>query len=305
MEAATACAASGGHLDALVALKEIGCPMADHITDFATDGGHVHVMSYLLKNGYTTRLSTLQSAVESGSFELVKMLLNYGCPTSTRALDIAASAGRVDLIELLRAHNCPWSEYAASIAAEHGHLDTLVYLHKHGCRWDESTFEGAVKSLACLKYVYSNNCPTESRAVACAARGGHIDSLDFLFAQGDDKFRLNVKTWLDIIRARVFNAQVFNYLIEKQCPWDATVCLAAVQAYQFAALKFLRSHGCPWSSDIWREAVMSFRSNDNLITYLFKSNCPIDEETIKFVAVRGYYHIASKMEGILAGEKWT
>ncbi|GFR45983.1 hypothetical protein Agub_g7456, partial [Astrephomene gubernaculifera] len=82
----------------------------------------------------------------------------------SEALEAAASACQLEACQLLRQQGCPWGSALAAAAASN--------------------------QLTACKWLLANGCPWSEEAVYAAARGGHVDIMDWLLQHRPQGFRL-------------------------------------------------------------------------------------------------------------------
>lgn len=232
-------AASGGHLDCLKYLRELGCEWDKYLLVVAAKGGHVNILEYAHSRGLTwtpdesfampTRfdlinLTPLVAAVRGGHLECVRYLLDSGA-----ALEPKFSA----------------------IACEHGHLHILKLFHERGAIWEEGVcfFAIAHNQFECLQYLMENDCPWSEEASTHAARNGQLTMLAYVVENGNP---CTAETLLAAVSTKEDSFAIVQYLIEgKHVPLSSEVSfmhiafLLGVLVGSAAIVKYLAAQpGC-------------------------------------------------------------
>src|SRR5580698_5370227 len=63
-----------------------------------------------------------------------------------------------------------------------------------------------------------------------------------------------------------------EWLHQRGCPWDVSVCASAAGHGHLAVLQFLHQHGCPWSE--WSTAYAAQSGHLDILQYLHQHGCP-------------------------------
>ena len=168
-----------------------------------------------------------------------------------------------------------------------------VYFSRDWCAWWIKRFNTSETEGECMKSVKSvinvaahhgyvdvleSDIPEEkklllvdARTCACAAVGGHLETLQWLRSQGCP--------WDE--RACAFAAldghfEILKWLKSEGCPWyTGLICCDAARAGHFEMLKWLRSEGCSWDEDVSSWAAGN--GHLDMVKYLHENGCPWDE----------------------------
>ena len=150
-------AASGGHLDVLMWLRDNGYPWHTVRTcNAAARGGNLEMLKYLAKNGRTWNPKTCSQAAAGGHLEMVKYLHENQCPWNGGTCSFASRGGYLEVLKYAHENGCPWNQVTCSYAAAGGHLEVLKYAHENGCRWDAEricNIAGKFSHLEIVEYV--------------------------------------------------------------------------------------------------------------------------------------------------------
>ena len=147
-------------------------------------------------------------------------------------------------------------------AAVHGQLDVIKWMQSQNISFIDKDDASRICSgaafgghLDILQYLYANGFPVDKSACNSAARGGHIDCLEF---------------------AR-----------EKGCEWNASTCAEACIGDQVECLKYLRLNGCPWNLFTLYWAATS--GSLECLKYAFENGCPTDYDGIMILSKAAQY----------------
>ncbi|ETL28787.1 hypothetical protein L916_17916, partial [Phytophthora nicotianae] len=183
--------------------------LAPPTMDDAAWGGHLDMLQWLYHHGYVHHASfALEYAARNGYVEIVEWLVRYHpVGNASRALDAAARENRLHVVRWLLEHNLGrGAKSGMHQAAIRGYLEVARYLHEQGFNGLASVscgtmlraagrgFLDVVKwlndSFACepLSYLYRDLRPYSltlladepSTAIDAAAKGGHLEILEYL-----------------------------------------------------------------------------------------------------------------------------
>lgn len=261
--AATAGAASGGHLKTLIWLEENNLLDAqnERACMLAAKSGHQEIVRWLhYDRGYPWSFAT-HAAVRGGHLGLFRWLCSEGCPYSMyRIAEIAVQRGHIQLIQWAINNGAAWPSHALCVAATKGHLEALRWCRAHGAVWDEHicSMVSHAGQNAVLRWLISEE--GGARGLLCAgcvkqaSYRGHTKTLKILFAAG-------CPATADAMHAVAMrgNFKVIKLLCEKGCPIsEPDFCLLSSRASckkEVAVLELLYTRGCPWTAEIYDEFV--------------------------------------------------
>ncbi|KAJ1626624.1 hypothetical protein T492DRAFT_909968 [Pavlovales sp. CCMP2436] len=183
---ACAAAAGRGNLDALVWLRNRGCPWDKLTSQLAAFEGHLQVLRYAHEHGCPWDSWTCQHAAQGGHLEVLRYAHEHGCPLDRGTCQPAASGGHLEVLQYAHEHGCEWGIAICYRADSGGHLEVLRYVHEHGCPWDSTTCYRAASRghLEVLRYAHEHSCPWDSDTCYYAAEGGHLEVLRYAHEHG-------------------------------------------------------------------------------------------------------------------------
>jgi len=149
-------AARFGHLEALMLLREYGCPWNEE---------------------------TCCYAAKAGSLDCLRYAHESGCPWNKNTCSFAARSGSLECLRYAHQNGCPWNQETCLSAVRSISIICLIYAHENGCPWDQETFYEAIRvhSLDCLHYLNENGCPwVGSKALVYASDEGNNEIYNFL-----------------------------------------------------------------------------------------------------------------------------
>jgi len=177
----------------------------------------------------------------------------------------AARQGQLDRLRLAMRHGCEFDYYncleAAAMATRLDALHWLLHLayppSPFGTRDGAMRFAmaGAARSgrHQAMQLIYAQ-CPDLSRRYAeVAARGGHLEVLQWMHAHGfvPDEATCAAAAYAPAERA----IAALQWLRQVGCPWDQRTCAAAAGQGDLPLLKWLRdperAPPCPWDDEPW------------------------------------------------------
>ncbi len=217
-------AAAYGHLDVIEWLIDNGVSIAfltQHTDDMGNDAlmyaarhGQFGASRLLIALGAQAdsrnhdKVNTLMLAANSGCYPLVK-LLSKECNVhdndefGNSVVYFAAGGGHLDIIKLLYQYGADiaatnsWGNNAYSLAAASGSLETMQWLYEHASVFHnnevkESALATAAQAghLHIIKHLLQDNADSNNCVASCtaalmqAAREGHLDCVQYLYAQG-------------------------------------------------------------------------------------------------------------------------
>ena len=145
--------------------------------------------------------------------------------------------------------------------------------------------------LEALQWARGHSCPWDEDTCAAAARGGHLDVLQWMRSQ-DPPCPWN--TWTCSVAAEHGHLGVLQWLRANGCSWDENTSSYAARRGHLAVLQWLRSQDppCPWDQQVCNEAAR--RGHLPTLQWLRSQDppCPWDDWTCMHVsAVEGHLPI--------------
>lgn len=267
-----------GNLEALKFLVERGATM--YRKDFidAAAAGRVNIMKYLHDRGISDKKEALVIASENGHINAVRFLLDHGANVQEqRALFWASQNGHIDIVELLldRGANVHTGNDASlSYASQNGHTAIVKLLIDRGSDGrnliqsvltaSENGHNETVKLLLDRLGGNRNLLPVYDQILVSAARGGNLDLVKSMMAQGADIHTDNDAALIDACME--CRPNIINFLLEHKFDVhanDDAALIAASATNCTDGVRMLLEHG----ADVHArndEAIIAACSNDFL-----------------------------------------
>ncbi len=105
--------------------------------------------------------------------------------------------------------------------------------------------------------MYENDCPWDEWICAHAARGGHLE--------------------------------VLQWARENGCPWNERTCANAASGGHLHVLQWARNNGCPW--DVWTCIIAAQNGHLHVLQWARENGCPWDILTFVNAAFEGHRHV--------------
>jgi len=184
-----------------------------------------------------------------------------------RATMFAGLTGDLPALKTLIAADFPYHPAVAGYAALNGHLAILV--------WISETRGPSVWS---------------PWVVACAARSGSLECLEFLFETGcspcaEACFNAGVTGNLDVLKL----------LRLKKCPWDSKTLVAAAENGHMEFLEYVHSQGCPL-----HHAAATFAARKGrlgVLEWLYEAGCAANASACLAAAEKGHLECLKFLRG--------
>ena len=137
-----------------------------------------------------------------------------------------------------------------------------------------------VCSVELVKWAIEQGCPREDGRLICAfaARGGHLETLQWLRASG---FEWEWRTCL--YAARGGHHDVLKWARGNGCPWDEETCSYAARGGHLGVLKWARANGCEWDGYTCSYAAMG--GHLDVLKWARGNGCPWNAGTCNFAAM--------------------
>jgi hypothetical protein len=128
---------------------------------------------------------TTAFAAEYGHLEVLKFAYEHGCPWVIHTCSSAAFRGKLDCLKFAYEHGAPLPNFVSAGACSGGNLECLIYACEKGCQVDENNSRlAASRSLECLEYLHSIQCPMDVYTSIYAAKEFKLDCLRFALEHG-------------------------------------------------------------------------------------------------------------------------
>ena len=189
---------------------------------------------------------------------------NFDDPADLARLPAVSRAMR----DAVAAMGLRFREFPEYEAAALGCLSALQRLHRGGrlyyqehLGWAAAAYpcQGAARGghLEVLQWLHANGCPLGANTCMYAARGGHLEVLQWLRANG--------------------------------CPWGRNTCSGAAEGGHLEVLQWARVNGCPWDEDTCRFAAQG--GHLEVLQWAHANGCPWDELTCYWAAYGGHLEV--------------
>ena len=264
-------AAYHGNLDNMKWLKEIGCPMTPRV--FATAI-------------YSTACSPAPRYPHS-CLDNIKWLLENDCPWNATSFDSAVQKGDFEIMEWLFENYCPWDEDTFKVAVDNtckeglnNVPDIVKWLLEYGCPYNENIFKVAVNNnnSNVIKLLLEDGCPYNENIFKVAVDNNNSDVIKLLLEDGcswdKDIFRVVVDNASKADPNNVIgNLDVIKLLFKYDCSLNKDIFRLAVE--NASKLKQISKHEYASLDNV---SDCKFFGNLDVIEWLFKNNCPWDED---------------------------
>ncbi|PNH02074.1 Ankyrin repeat domain-containing protein [Tetrabaena socialis] len=120
------------------------------------------------------------------NLEVLRAREDLASPMSNEVLEAAAGAGQLEVCRWLRQQGCAWDGCVPAAAARAGHKEVCEWLLVEGCPFsaaDAMAVAASAGHRAVCEWLLTHGCPEDMGAATAAARGGHVDLMDWLLAQ--------------------------------------------------------------------------------------------------------------------------
>ena len=238
--------AAGGHLDALVRARALGCDWNPLTCARAALNGKLDVLKWCRENGCPWDTRAAFSAAAKGRKEVLAWMLDNGW-TGPGALEGAAFGGQVGLMSWLVDRGADMTPKACEFAAGGGRLDALKWLRDKGCPWDERLlFAASVKgNIRVLEWVSETVWWGRNGNLVAfsAASAGRADVLEWVYSR-DMIWRAGLVGGLEGA-ALTGKAREIRWLLGKGCRMTSKTAMMAAMGGQVETLQWLRDNGCP------------------------------------------------------------
>ena len=243
-----AAAAAGDHLDSLLWARDRGLPTT-HPTACrrAAERGSLAALAFLFGGAKTTECSPHGASERITSADAATSSDDPGLPRACAAL--AARGGHVDVLRWLAASfpsevTLGASECAAAAGA--GGSRRSRFSSTNRAR-RQTRSRSRRRRAGATSPPWRGSAPAASpsrgrraRACAYAARGGHVEALEWARAMGMPWDRETCKA-----AARSGRLDVLRWLRRNGCPWDEWTCVYAERAGHAHVARWARENGCP------------------------------------------------------------
>lgn len=143
---------------------------------------------------------------------------------------------------------------------------------------DQSTATSAlIVSLEELKDVHKRGIQWHPLTCAFAARGGHLDIIEWLREHGGDW-----KTHTCSNAAFGGHLDILKWARKEGCPWDSKTCALAAKGGNLEILQWARTNGCEWDVTTCIAAIES--QSIEILEWALNNGCPT--ETIRSRGVK-------------------
>ncbi|KXZ48815.1 hypothetical protein GPECTOR_25g400 [Gonium pectorale] len=158
----------GGSLEALLKLREYGCPLdAAEVAEGAVKGEQLPVLVWAVEAlGASVQDRKLAKAAEYRyDLEVLTWLRQRGCPLNGRRVALSAARRGHQLAALAwAAEGLGASLQSAELmdaAAASGRVEVMAWLRERGCPWGKGMFAGAARAgcKAALEWLEERGCP--------------------------------------------------------------------------------------------------------------------------------------------------
>lgn len=154
-------------------------------------------------------------------------------------------------------------------AAFLGMRELLISFKKRGWAWHAYVCDAAVRGghLDILQWLWAQGCPCYYNICSTAVRHGQLEILRWLRSKG-----LSCYSSLYYDAANFGHLEVLRWLRAQGCPWDENACFAAALGGHVHVLEWLETEGFPWTGSMCEAAKWS--ANPNALKWCRDHGCP-------------------------------
>ena len=181
-----------------------------------------------------------------------------------------------------------------------GTVELAAWALEQGCprRQGRSTICAAAARgghLETLKFLRANGCEWDSDTCSSAARGGHLEVLKYLRANGCE---WDEQTCCSA--ARGGHLEVLKCLRANGCEWDEETCSSAAFGGHLEVLQWARANGCEWSGFTCARAARG--GHLEVLKWAKANGCKWDKTTCSQAAYGGHLEVLQWLRA--NGCKW-
>jgi hypothetical protein len=202
-------AGQAGHLPILQYLDDVGIPITDEVSMFASENNHFHIVDWLMNNDKPHDVDLIGcAAAYRGNMTMFLRVVALGFLTNTDSdthslvSGMVASSGNFEMLKWLHEHKYLSGDTYQHALALYDHLNALIWCKEQGLKHQENTFHAAasaghihVLTWLCANYRTVNACIIMT---GVAAAYGQLTVLQWLATNGD--LRLTAEAMLRAIQ---------------------------------------------------------------------------------------------------------
>ena len=268
-------------------LKEYIYPIKEYsYIQFAGTSRLLENLKLLRKHNFSWHLEISNQLALIGEFKCLKFALDDGCPTDEETCHFAVYGGNLKCLKYLHENGCPWDKEIIKLAAHHNNFDCLKYAHENGCQLSGRVYELALynKNFEMFKYATENNFPNEDDSSIYYTN--NIENLvngtnnilnlgNFKFAkyliERDYKYS-PINLWNCCYLAHEENNKDFLDYALPLCSKSSSISEECSKNGLLNLLEFLVKNGCKIDEKTFKGA--AYNSQINCLRYLHQINCP-------------------------------
>jgi hypothetical protein len=156
-------AARNGHLDCLMYLHEIGCPIDNRVCERAAENGNIECLKYAHEKCGVFGKAGIMASVHT-NLDCLRYIYQNGGEINASCVEIAFVVGNLNGFEYLHnlGYRMDWTDYWNNF-----HwvckLDCLRYAHEHGYPLTKEVYTSMKKSQGdCIQYLLDNGCSCDT-----------------------------------------------------------------------------------------------------------------------------------------------
>jgi hypothetical protein len=246
--------ASLDDVETLECLKRYGSVPSTSACMRAARAGADKALMWLLTNGATYQSVIADIAADKGRLDVLYWLKQQGVKWGNYIGNFAALGGDLTTIQWLMNNGATFHAGACKNAAERGHKEVLLFLISKGITCDSRVliWLASTGSLELIKelrdhpmliFAWGANAEWGSMACAEAARGGHLDMLQWLR-------QIGTSCDMDTVYNAIENdhVHVAEWAVENGCPYDLDIQYLISKKRDSKTTRWLHEHlHCPVS----------------------------------------------------------
>jgi len=259
--------------------KQYMYPMEEYsYIEFAATCRLLENLKLLRKHNFSWNSKISNKLAVIGDSKCLKFALDDGCPTNEETCHFAIYGGNLKCLKYLHENGCPWDKEIIKLAAHHNHFDCLKYAHENGCQLSDKVYDYALcnKNFEMFKYATENNFPFPLEEDRTIYRTNNILNLgNFKFAkyliERDYKYS-PINLWNCCYFAHVENNKDFLDYALPLCLKSSSISEECSKNGLLNLLEFLVKNGCKIDEKTFKGA--AYNSQINCLRYLHQINCP-------------------------------
>lgn len=271
---------------------ENGCPVDDHLVNYAFAGGNLECLKYLHEtvgcNWTANFFSEVGSKIHASICDehLRLQCLEYaqaqGCPDDPQGCKLCARNGFLLLLQNQHERGCPWSNFVCRSAVCGGHLSCLKYAMDHGCPCTDSLIWHAVLhgQVEIISYLRQRGLPWPVLSLSSSSLGLINKEIAHNISSGvAHAYKLGCPPGPDDCSFAALWGFLDLLVLARQhgCALEPICTVQAACSGHLHCLTYLHEQGCPWDAESTNAALINKKYN--CLKFAIEHGCPMSEDT--------------------------